>query len=166
MFEKCDGSLEQVFQNKYTGPPLPSDAAVVLYQIANGLEYIHSQDMIHRDIKPDNVLISKGIIKITDFGLSKKITAGVYEMSGKKGTLSWMAPEVLCWYLENQDGNQIVENKFTQKSDIFSAGCVFFMYVTEGKHPFGDDFVDRQTNIKCNNVINTITKSKIRNSAI
>ena len=156
MLEKCAGSLHQVFRNEYNGPPLPP-AAQVLYQIANGIDFIHSHDMIHRDIKPNNILISNdGVIKISDFGLSKKITAGMYSMSGRKGHFSWMAPEVQKWCQSN--GDQSVKNEFTQKSDIFSAGCVFFMIVTNGKHPFGENEIDRAYNISVDKIINEKSK--------
>ena len=162
MLELCAGSLQHVFQKTYTGPLLPS-AAQVLYQIANGLGYIHSQKMIHRDIKPDNILISNKegeegvLIKISDFGMSKEITDGVYAMSGKRGTYSWMAPEVQRWCLSN--GDQNLENSFTPASDIFCAGCVFFTYVAdENKHPFGESEIDRAYNISVNNIINRESK--------
>ena len=85
--------------------------------------------LVHRDIKPSNVLISSdgGTVKWADFGLSKTVESnGRFQMSGMKGTSGYMAPEVLK-NLKN----------LTLKSDIFSAGCVFFQVLAEGEHPFG-----------------------------
>ena len=92
--ELCAGTLGEVIDKTYKGPAYPSDP-IVLYQIADGLDYIHSQKLIHRDIKPDNILISmNGQLKLSDFGLSKQIsTRDTCSMSGMKGTLLWMAPD-------------------------------------------------------------------------
>ena len=135
----------------YKGPPyLPSDP-IVLYQIADGLDYIHSRKRIHRDIKPDNILISMNgqQLKLSDFGLSKRISIrDTCSMSGTKGTLLWMAPEL--------QGNN---KKATPKCDVFPCGCVFFVFLTRengGIHPFGDmkDHLEVQINIRSGKLIN------------
>ncbi len=64
----CSGSLYQVITKTFKGTPLPSDRDVV-YQIADGLDYVHSQNLVQFDIKPENILVSmKGEIKLADFG--------------------------------------------------------------------------------------------------
>ncbi|XP_046634544.1 mitogen-activated protein kinase 5-like [Daphnia pulicaria] len=143
VLELCAGTLSEVIENSYKGPALPSDQ-MVLYQIADGLDYIHSNKLIHRDIKPENILISMaGKMKLSDFGLSKQIsTRGTCSMSGIKGTLLWMAPE----FFENNE-------KATPKCDIFPCGCVFFVFLTRENgwiHPFGDtnDPLQIQFNIR------------------
>jgi serine/threonine protein kinase len=130
--ELCAGTLSEVIDKTYKGPTYPSDP-IVLYQIADGLDYIHSQKLIHRDIKPENILISMNgqQLKLSDFGLSKRISIrDTCSMSGTKGTLLWMAPEL--------QGNN---KKATPKCDVFPCGCVFFVFLTRengGIHPFGD----------------------------
>ncbi|KAI9551110.1 hypothetical protein GHT06_004038 [Daphnia sinensis] len=57
VLELCAGTLTDFCGGKYNGLMLPPDE-LVLYQIANGLNYIHSRDLVHRDVKPDNILIS------------------------------------------------------------------------------------------------------------
>lgn len=126
-----------------------------MYEVADGLDYIHSKKLVHRDIKPGNILISlKSQIKISDFGLSKQInTQGICSMSGLKGTALWMAPELLS---EN------TVSKATPNSDIFPCGCVFFVFLTcENEngafHPFGDmlnNHIDLQVNIRDGNPVN------------
>ena len=73
-------------------------AANIIYQIAQGVKYLHSYGIVHRDLKPDNIMITQpndlGILKIMDFGLSK-ILSSQEKMVDGFGTLSYVAPEVL-----------------------------------------------------------------------
>jgi serine/threonine protein kinase len=136
VLELCTGTLADVCNNKYQGPDLPSDCTVLI-EIATGLQYIHSKKLIHRDIKPENILISlDGRIKLSDFGLCKETSTNhTYLVSGPlKGTGIWMAQEMLN--ISVTDSTPI---KGSIQSDIFSAGCVFFYFVTRGIHPFGED---------------------------
>jgi serine/threonine-protein kinase/endoribonuclease IRE1 len=143
-----------VIENTYKGPAQPPDTTV-LYQIADGLNYIHSKKLVHRDIKPDNILVSQiGYMKLSDFGLSKQISIrDTFSMSGQKGTHLWMAPEFY-------DNNE----KATPKCDVFSCGCVFFVFLTRengGIHPFGDskDSMQIQFNIREGKPVNIESKS-------
>ena len=119
---------------------MPRDI-IVLYQIANGLHYIHSRNLVHRDVKPTNILISMSTpvqIKLPDFGYVKKISPqGTFtQQSGLKGILNWMTPEIL----------ELMDDIITEyphgeiQSDTFAAGCVFFYFLTRGKHPFGNSY--------------------------
>ncbi len=161
--ELCAGSLDQLFDNpqKYRGPPLPRHIKVLL-QLAEGLAYIHSKGLVHRDIKPANVLISikKPVtLKWSDFGLTKETDeCGTYEMSGQRGTLYWMAPEILNYF--NARGPSESINQFTPLTDVFSAGCLFFSILTCGRHPFGNNiYTDVTSNIQSNNPVNFLNNS-------
>jgi serine/threonine protein kinase len=154
VLELCAGTLSEVIENTYKGPAQPPDA-IVLYQIADGLDYIHSEKLVHRDIKPDNILVSQtGHMKLSDFGLSKQISIrDTFSMSGIKGTHLWMAPE----FYDNI-------MKATPKCDVFSCGCVFFVFLTRengGFHPFGDTNVSLQVplNIQKGKPVNIDSKS-------
>ena len=120
----------------------------VLYQLAVGLEYIHKSGLIHRDIKPANVLIwvspenGKVLMKWADFGLSKPVNErGTFTMSGVRGTLDWLAPELLKLLLDDREteGDKI-EQRGTIQTDVFAEGLVFGCYLTDGLHPFGSRF--------------------------
>ncbi|KAI9551145.1 hypothetical protein GHT06_004448 [Daphnia sinensis] len=139
VLELCAGTLTDFCGGKYKGPMLPPDE-LVLYQIANGLNYIHSRDLVHRDVKPDNILISISTpitMKLSDFGFIKKVgSQETFSQSGLKGTLNWMAPEMLEILNSATDETEELP-RGTIESDTFSAGCVFFYFVSRGLHPFG-----------------------------
>lgn len=109
--------------------------------IYSGLHHIHSKKLVHRDIKPDNILVSlDGKIKISDFGLSKETSTNhTYELSlPLRGTIFWLAPELqkIAIMPRNETDPPV---KDSEKSDIFSAGLVSFFYITRGLHPHGRD---------------------------
>jgi serine/threonine-protein kinase/endoribonuclease IRE1 len=147
VLELCAATLAQCFAKEYKGPELPPDG-LVLYQIANGLHYIHSRNLVHRDVKPDNILISMTTpvqMKLSDFGFVKKTsTRGTFEQSGLKGTEKWMAPEILELVIKMEESSRDSTSEElphgTIQSDTFAAGCVFFYFLTRGKHPFGNSY--------------------------
>ena len=141
MLELCAGTLEQFINGKYKGP-MPPDENVV-YQIACGVAYIHWKELVHRDIKPTNILVSLTdpvVIKIADFGHTKPTTInGSFTFSSGTGTMCWVPAECFTnarpslWKYGN-DGKR----RDSIKRDIFSTGLVFFYYITSGKHLFGE----------------------------
>ncbi|KAM0520501.1 hypothetical protein ACHAPE_002894 [Trichoderma viride] len=78
-----------------------ADVREISFQVLEGLSYMHREGFAHRDIKPDNVLIrsqppnSKWWVKISDFGISKRVEGSIKVVSSIKGTIPYMAPELL-----------------------------------------------------------------------
>ncbi len=113
-----------------------------------GINFIHSQKFVHRDVKPNNILISQsGGLKIADFGFCKPVKGiDQFSMSAAGvGTGGWMAPELL-WSITNFENGGKAAAHATTAIDVFPLGCVFFYYMTKGIHPFGNA-LDRNKNI-------------------
>jgi parallel beta-helix repeat protein len=113
--------------------PLPVWVAVHLINgIAEGLRYAHEHGIIHRDIKPHNILLDDDMIpKITDWGMSKVLAADIKKSSVAGFSLSYAAPE------------QVSPSEFGRtdaRTDIYQLGVVFYELVT-GSIPFGGDSI-------------------------
>src|SRR4029078_4392487 len=111
--------------------PLPeADALPIASQICDGLQYLHAQGVIHRDLKPQNVMLcSDGSLRIMDFGIAKaaasrRITFGGF--SPTMGTPDYMAPE------------QVKGQRGDERTDIYSLGAILYEMLT-GKVPFECD---------------------------
>ena len=116
----------------------------VFLQLAKGLEYIHEMKLVHRDIKPGNVLIfidpgnQQVVMKWGDFGLSKQVNErGTFTVSEVKGTYNYCAPEILKLMDEGNSNGNDERKRGTVKSDVFAEGLVFGYLVNDGVHPFG-----------------------------
>lgn len=106
---------------------LPEDRALpIFHKILRGLEYAHSQGIIHRDIKPGNIIIDKnGNPKITDFGIAKILgDKGMTQTGTKLGTVYYMSPE----QIKNPKG-------VDQRTDIYSIGVTLYEMLT-GRLPY------------------------------
>jgi tetratricopeptide (TPR) repeat protein/predicted Ser/Thr protein kinase len=111
------------------GSPLPMDKVLDLaIQIAAGLGEAHEHDIVHRDIKSDNIMVTpKGLVKIMDFGLAKlRGVSRVTTLGSTLGTIAYMSPE------------QAKGADVDHRSDIFSFGVVLYEMIT-GHLPFSAD---------------------------
>ena len=113
VLELCAASLHDYIRGEYQGP-MPTDEQV-FFQLASGLEYIHSKGILHRNLKPQNVLISltKPVqMKYCGFGSSKSVNErGTCTLSGVKGHQNWMSPEELKLLSEKKIQRGSVESE-------------------------------------------------------
>jgi serine/threonine protein kinase/tetratricopeptide (TPR) repeat protein len=110
------------------GPMRVEEAVEVALQIAEGLSKAHEAGMVHRDVKPANIMVTKdGVVKIVDFGLAKLAGTKVTKTGTTLGTAQYMSPE-------QARGEQV-----DQRADIWSLGIVLYEMLT-GKHAFPGEY--------------------------
>lgn len=106
--------------------PLPLNQALrITLQISEALRHAHEHNIIHRDIKPHNILITEdGMVKVTDFGIARAVTASGYTQTGVvMGSVQYFSPE------------QAKGLPVGPQSDLYSLGCVLYEMLT-GEVPF------------------------------
>jgi len=112
------------------GALAPEDSAILIAQVGDGLDAVHAAGLVHRDVKPANVIVGEGSehnAYLTDFGLAKAMaaTAGLTTTGQVIGTVDYMAPE------------QIEGRRVDARTDVYALGCVLFHAVT-GRVPFAE----------------------------
>ena len=118
VIEWCPGGSLESLMLKKKGPFSEEEARVLFKSLAQGLQYVHDQNIAHRDLKPDNILLgSDNELKITDFGLSKIMMADNLTETREKGTGYYMPLEMLDYRIKQYDAT---------KSDVWSAGLTLW----------------------------------------
>ena len=103
------------------------EAVSIAIQVANGMEAAHKHHIVHRDIKPQNIIISKeGKVKVTDFGIAKAASSSTINSSSAMGSVHYISPE------------QARGGYSDERSDIYSFGITLSEMLT-GKVPFDGD---------------------------
>ncbi len=129
--EYLDGKeLKDILADGQEVPPVASTVDWIA-QIAQGLEFAHENDIVHRDVKPSNIMVVRGgLAKITDFGIARMPTSAVKTMTGLiLGSPRYMSPE------------QVIGKNLDYRTDIFSLGVVLHEALT-GTPPFDGDNVN------------------------
>ena len=132
VLELMEGTLEELVNGE-----VENKEGSLCKDVLNGLTFLHQNDIVHRDIKPGNILYKQNpnlTLKLADFGLSAMIAnVGVHTctttvMHSKAGTRCWMAPELL------REAEQ-----HSKASDVFACGLVLHYLLSGKKHPFGPE---------------------------
>src|SRR5213595_1065675 len=130
VFEYIDGmNLKELMAEE--GPLSPREAIELALQVARGLSFAHDQGLVHRDVKPQNVILdADGRAKVTDFGIAHAVDVDGMTITGTiMGTSNYIAPE--------QARGQPVD----EQTDVYSLGCVLYELLA-GRPPYvGDNFV-------------------------
>jgi beta-lactam-binding protein with PASTA domain len=129
VMEFVDGkSLAEIVRT--SGPLHPRRAAEVAFEVAGALGFAHAKGVVHRDVKPGNVIIStSGVSKVTDFGIARALSSPSEDLTAAgavMGTASYFSPE------------QAQGFPVDARSDLYSLGVVLFELVT-GRAPFTGD---------------------------
>jgi serine/threonine-protein kinase len=99
----------------------------VIYHAGLGLAYAHDNGVFHRDVKPDNIMLSgTGAVKVMDFGIARVVESSLTRTGSVMGTPAYMSPE------------QVNGQKVDGRSDIFSLGVILYELLT-GRKPFKGD---------------------------
>lgn len=103
----------------------PAEAVDIIQQVCRGLDAAHSVGVIHRDLKPQNIMCEKsGRVLVMDFGLARTLTSDAMTSTGALvGTMDYMSPE------------QALAQSLDQRSDLYTVGLIFYELLT-GKMPF------------------------------
>ncbi|ALC49372.1 fu [Drosophila busckii] len=108
----------------FNGSMPEEEAQLVVCHLVSALYYLHSNRILHRDLKPQNVLLDKNKnAKLCDFGLARNMTMGTHVLTSIKGTPLYMAPELLA------------EQPYDHHADMWSLGCIAYESMA-GQPPF------------------------------
>jgi len=126
--EFCDGGSALDIMNACNKTFLEDQIAAICACMVQGLIYLHSHKILHRDLKAGNILLtSDGIAKLADFGVSAKLQHTLEKKDTVVGSPYWMAPEVISVQKDKTEG-------YDMKADIWSL-AITAMELAEGKPP-------------------------------
>lgn len=115
VFEYVEKTVLEELEGFPEGIPLPR-LKELTYQILNALEFLHSHDIIHRDVKPENLLVSsEGLLKVCDFGFARTMQPNESAIYTDYVSTRWYrSPELL-----------VGDANYTKSVDIWAVGCIY-----------------------------------------
>ncbi|XP_059141268.1 serine/threonine-protein kinase 36-like [Physella acuta] len=118
----ADGELFQILEDDASLPE--EQVQVIAAQLVSALYYLHSHRILHRDMKPQNILLGKGgIIKLCDFGFARGMSTNTLVLTSIKGTPLYMSPEL------------VEEKPYDHTADLWALGCILYELFS-GTPPF------------------------------
>eukprot|EP00892_Ulva_mutabilis_P005077 jgi/Ulvmu1/2941/UM149_0020.1 len=129
VMELCDGDLETQLKKRKRSQSFYSEDEImeIFVQVLMGLAHIHNNRILHRDLKAQNIFLSKGgIVKLGDLGIAKLLETTLEQCKSVVGTPYYMAPEVCS------------SSPYTSQADMWSLGCVLYELCTL-EHAFSAD---------------------------
>jgi fused-like protein len=122
VMEYAKGELFEVLEDDRNLPE--EEVRNIAKQLVRALQYLHSKRIIHRDMKPQNILVGRnGTVKLADFGFARAMSCNTMVLTSIKGTPLYMAPEL------------VQEQSYTHTADLWSLGCILYeLYY--GQPPF------------------------------
>lgn len=141
VMEICEnGNLYQYLKDHPDGKLPEAQARSIMYQLVNGLVYLHSNGIIHRDLKLSNLLLNEQYnLKIADFGLAAKLLDPTSEQKTMCGTPNYISPEIVS------------RMPYGLSSDVWSLGCMLVTLLT-GSPPF-------QVFLKCTTISSNFNRA-------
>lgn len=129
-----NGELQRYMKQVIRRPMLENEAASILRQVVDGLLYLHSHQIMHRDISLSNLLLSQNMhVKIADFGLATQLKRPDERHITMCGTPNYISPEVVS------------RSSHGLPADVWGLGCMFYTLVV-GQPPFDTDAVQSTLN--------------------
>ncbi|XP_014679257.1 PREDICTED: serine/threonine-protein kinase 36-like isoform X2 [Priapulus caudatus] len=116
----AEGELFRVLEDDSSIP----ESQIIACQLVAALYYLHAHSILHRDMKPQNVLLSTdGVVKLCDFGFARTMSPNTFVLTSVKGTPLYMAPEL------------VEERPYDHNADLWALGCILYEMVV-GTPPF------------------------------
>lgn len=137
--EYAEGELFQVLEDDGSLPE--QQVRKIACQLVKALYYLHSHRILHRDMKPQNILLGKGgVVKLCDFGFARAMSINTLVLTSIKGTPLYMSPEL------------VQEKPYDHNSDLWSVGCILYeLYV--GTPPFYTNSIFQLVNLICRDTV-------------
>ncbi|KAJ7388729.1 Serine/threonine-protein kinase 36 [Desmophyllum pertusum] len=137
--EYAEGELFQILEDDGSLPE--QQVRMIACQLVKALYYLHSHRILHRDMKPQNILLGKGgVVKLCDFGFARAMSINTLVLTSIKGTPLYMSPEL------------VQEKPYDHNSDLWSVGCILYeLYV--GTPPFYTNSIFQLVNLICRDTV-------------